>query len=272
MFNLLKNILFTSLLLSAFSVFADSDGRKDALVIIDMQPYFAMKLGKHGEEENSKKLKEIIKAQKEAIKAAKVAKIPIIFIEYDIKLQPMFMGMHAPIKPGLAQLNSPQLMKGGPTHAELTEEAKGYKDVVYIKKTTDGMFNSYNSGKQELVDYLAGKNIGNLIIMGANGGECVKKSINGALNENYSVIAYSKGIADFNHEEFLYPYKEDYELEYKCQDCKFRSLDDLSAVLMEMGTTKKKKKDTLVNDSKRDLTPKEQDAQNSPAETKDVTR
>jgi hypothetical protein len=46
------------------------------------------------------------------------------------------------------------------------------------------------------------------------------------LNENCNVVAFSKGIADFNYVDFIYPYKGQYkDLGHKCQNCSFQEKD-----------------------------------------------
>lgn len=206
MIDYLKKIVFLTSLLLSLMTFADSDGRRDALVIIDMQAPFITRGGNDQLPENVQKVKAIIKMQRETIKAAKAAEIPIIFAEYE---------------------------SFGKTNAELKEEAKDYKETKYFIKDSDGMFEESNSNKKELIDYLQSKNIGNLIILGANGGACVRSTIVGALEENYSVTAFLNGIADFNYKDFIYPYKK-YKLKPNCRDCKFRETDDLNVIIKEM--------------------------------------
>lgn len=202
----LKKIVFLTSLLLSLMTFADSDGRKDALIIIDMQAPFITRGGNDQIPENVQKVKAIINIQKETIRAAKAAKIPIIFAVYE---------------------------NFGKTNDELREEAKDYEETKYFIKDSDGMFEESNSNKKKLTNYLESKDIGNLIILGANGGACVKRTILGALEENYSVTAFLDGIADFNYRDFIYPYKK-YKLTPNCRDCKFRETNDLNVIINEM--------------------------------------
>lgn len=223
---ILSKFLGLALILLSFKAFADSDGKKDALVIIDMQPYFIERSLYHSEAENTRKVQEVLKNQKEAIKAAKAANIPIIFIKYK---------------------------SYGDVASELKQEVKDYKEVKYFLKDTDGMLEKYNFKRKDLISYLSSKDIGNLIILGSNGGSCVASSIYGALEENYSVMAYLNGIADFNFPDFEYPQKN-YRIKPDCRDCKFRETNDLNVIIMEMASTKKEKSDVAIDDTSR--TPK----------------
>ncbi len=178
-----------------------------ALVIIDMQRYFITRSGFDQDPKNQEKIKKVIEAQIQAIKLAKRANVPIIFIEYE----------HEEVK--------------DKTEAALKEAASGYEKVKYMSKTTDGMLDGYNIHGKELAQYLKDNDINTLIVAGANGGACVQFSIDGALSKNYSVIALSKGIADFNYQEFIYPYDDIYKYnQLSCADCTFREADDFKNV------------------------------------------
>jgi nicotinamidase-related amidase len=176
-----------------------------ALVVIDMQSFFVTRGGHGDDPANVEKVKQILDAQIEAIQAAKQTNTPIIFFEY---------------------------ASCGATNDKLKEAAEGAKDLVYFVKTTDNMLDERNSHKKELVDYLEQKKIDTLIITGANGGACVERSIGGALGRNMSVIAYDKAIADFNYDEFLYPYDHYYHdrIHPNCTDCTFRETSDLKDI------------------------------------------
>jgi nicotinamidase-related amidase len=186
-------------------IICDSNTRKTALVVIDMQPVFVTRGGNDKDPANKKKVEEVLAAQVEAIENAKKYKIPIIFLEYE-----------GPF---------------GDTNSLLKDAVKNYGTVKFFKKNTDGMFESYNKGKSELVAYLKQNKVANLVITGANGGACVLRSITGSLDGNCNVLAYSKGIADFNYREFIYPYSGQYKgIKPNCKDCKFRetaSIDDI---------------------------------------------
>lgn len=227
-----EKLIYAVLLIFSFNCFSNPTDFRDnaALVIIDMQPRFATRGGNENDEGNKKKLKELIKNQLEAIKIAKTSQIPIIFIEYE----------------GF-----------GDTNEELKKATEGYTDVKYILKDSDGMLSYDNSHKPELAEYLSSKKIGNLIITGANGGACVQESITSSLDNNYNVISYSKGIADFNFKDFIYPYVHPYKVTPSCEDCKLRVVKDLEVIALELATQKSKNKNQLANqkidDSKREL-------------------
>ncbi|MBC7712190.1 MAG: isochorismatase family protein [Rhizobacter sp.] len=221
--------LISLLILLSFTRVASAApmGDKDALVIIDMQAMFVTRGGYSDDEENKKKVQEVLRNQLEAIKLAKAAKIPIIFLEYE----------------GF-----------GNTNDDLKKEVEGYPDAKIFLKNTDGMFDSYNKHKAELVAFLESKNVKSLIITGANGGACVLDSISGSLDSNYNVIAYSKGIADFNYKEFIYPYDHHYNFTPTCADCKFKEVDNMQVVALELAAGPLKKsilKDEKINDTGR---------------------
>lgn len=202
-------VLLLSLMTLSFTSFADSTrvGDKDALIIIDMQPYFITRDGNQDYGENKDKVKEIIKNQIEVIKLAKESEIPIIFIVYE----------------GL-----------GETAEELKNAAEGYSDAKYIFKSTDGMFSESNKYRSELIDYLSSKEVGNLIILGANGAGCVRESISGSLDNNYNVLAFSKGTADFNSKGFIYPYENNYDFKLNCEACQFKEVYEMESIVLEL--------------------------------------
>lgn len=196
-------------------------GGNSALVIIDMQPYFASRNDRQELPGNKAKLQEMIRNQVEAIKAARKAELPVIFVEYD---RDRFVSQ------GAVPADGPQ--SDFETHGDLKAAVEGYDKAVILKKTTDGLFDGPNKHKAELDNYLKDRGIGTLIVAGANGGACVQFSIQGALLENYDVIAFSQGIADFNFKDFIYPYTGYYrgKIKTSCPDCTFREVRDLEAV------------------------------------------
>lgn len=227
MVNLKKafSVLFIALLFISNVVLA-ADGGGKALIIIDMQPTFVERGGNDHKPENKKKVAEILAIQTKSIEMAKKAGIPIVFLEYE---------------------------DFGPTNSVLKKAVGDYAKTKYFLKDTDGMFSPRNDYKEELDNYLESEKVKTLIITGANGGACVKSSISGALRENYNVLAFSKGIADFNYRDFIYPYDDKYHFTPKCKDCTFREVDDLHeiGILMESDTSKEEKT-TKINDSSRD--------------------
>lgn len=229
MFNLKRIRSFTILfvlLVSALAQAGGTDGGGKALIIIDMQPYFAERGGNHEKEENAKKLKEVLANQVKSIAAAKEAGIPIVFLEYE---------------------------NYGPTSKTLKDAIGDYDKSKYFLKNTDGMFSSWNNHVDKLDDYLESQKVKTLIITGANGGACVESSISGALKENYNVIAFSKGIADFNYRDFIYPYDDEYDFANpKCKDCSFKEVDELHEVVLAVHSKKEKGDHSKrVNDASR---------------------
>jgi len=220
-----KYIILLCLLFSQLCLAAPEDNRDNhALVIIDMQPYFATRAGNDQKDKNKIKVLKIINKQIAAIREAKKAKIPIVLIEYEYGSSCC-----------------------GKTNRKLRNEVKFYKKFKTIKKNTDGMFSSSNKYKQKLTDYLEDNHIGSLIILGANGGACVKQSIKGSLEENYNVIAYNKGIADFNYRDFIYPYKDIYKFKPNCKNCNFKEVDSLATVSLVLATSAENKVKNKVN-------------------------
>lgn len=177
-----------------------------ALIIIDMQPYFANRGGQQNSQENKAKIGKIIEMQIASINKAKEANIPIVFLEYDC----------GPCDP---------------TDSKLKAAALNYKNARFIKKDTDGMFESYNKYRKDLVDFLNKNSVGTLIIAGANGGACVLRSITGALENNCNVVAFNAGIADFNYKDFIYPYVGQYShIKPNCKDCSFKEVSSVENV------------------------------------------
>lgn len=217
----LVSFVFLSVLMSSTLTFAedticDSNTNQTALVVIDMQPEFFTRGGNDKEPANVKKVEDIIAAQVEAIKKARSQNIPIIFIEYDC---------------------TAFKIECGDTNSSLKEAVRNYRTVKYFKKTSDGMLESRNKNRSDLVGYLKQNNVGNLVITGANGGACVLRSITGALDGNCSVLAYSNGIADFNYKNFIYPYVGQYKnIKLNCKDCKFRETASIDDVIEAMAS------------------------------------
>ncbi len=201
-------------------------GDKTALVIIDMQEPFVTRGGNAELPDNIRKVREITERQLELIRVAREQNIPIIFLEYE---------------------------NFGPTNSQLREAVNGYGNTRTFQKTTDGMLDSWNSHLGELSDYLQNQEIGNLIITGANGGACVSMSIYGSLRNNYNVIAYSRGIADFNFENFIYPYDDQYADYEKpdCPSCTFREVDDLPTLTTYLSNSSRTSRESAVNNSER---------------------
>lgn len=85
------------------------------------------------------------------------------------------------------------------------------------------MFDGDNKNRQPLIAHLKKLNVGTLAMVGANGGSCVRQSIDKALDGNCNVVAFNKAIADFGYESFVYPFEKNYrDVKAKCQNCKFQ--------------------------------------------------
>ena len=183
---------------------------RSALVVIDMQAPFVTRGGNAGDPENIKKVEELDREQTAAIREAKKAGIPIIFIEYE---------------------------RFGDTNASLKKKVEGYRNTIYLPKNTDGFLNQHNRNRVKLYEYLTKTGIDTIIMTGANGGACVYASIEGALEDCFNVVAYSKAIADFNYEKFIYPYASYYQNikpSAKCPDRKFREVHELTDVRAQL--------------------------------------
>lgn len=150
-----------------------------ALVMIDMQDEFATRDNYNRLGVNPEKIKAVIEKQKIMIALAKNKKMPILVAEYQ---------------------------SFGPTNSELMTAIGNYAWFYRVVKTTDGLFDNANSSVAETKSKLAEWGIDSLILMGANGGACVEATMKGAISSGYKVWAYTSGIADFNYENFIYPY------------------------------------------------------------------
>lgn len=175
---------------------------KSALIIVDMQAYFATSGGFDKLPGNQEKMRLVINAQMEAIQLAKKSNTPIIFLEYE--------GYE-------------------PTNKKLTAQVAGYPHKATFKKNTDGMLSKDNKYKPALVEHLKKHKIDTLVFTGANGGACVKYSITGAMDACYHVVALSPGIVDFNYKEFIYPFDDyhtsaDFKPRPHCKSATFRQV------------------------------------------------
>lgn len=228
-------LLLVVQLVFALPSFAQVVGSKPALVIIDMQEPFITRGGQAERSENVQKVKTIIEEQLKLIKQAKAEGMPIIFMEYT---------------------------DFGPTNSRLKAAVEGYSDTRTFLKNTDGMFDPSNQYLPELSSYLQEKEVGSLVIAGANGGACVERSISGALENNFSVTAMSPDIADFNYDDFIYPYNDMYSFPPQCpapQTCTFREIDSLPALILSDALKPRPVTTTGVDESDRSV--------NSEAET-----
>lgn len=178
-----------------------------AVVIIDMQDYFVARMGYASKSENEKVYSILLKQQLKLIKRARKNKLPIIFLEHR----------------GLGVT--------GFTVKPLKKAVSGYKYAVFFEKTSDGAFDEKNKTRKKFVRYLEKNQIDTLIIAGANGGSCVRSTIEGALKNSYNVIAFCRGIADFNFKNFIYPYTGRFdELEGRCAGCTFEEVDAIKVI------------------------------------------
>lgn len=190
-----------------------------------MQQLFVTRQGHDKDPANIKKLQNLLENQKRMIQLAKSKKIPIIFFE---------------------------LKDFGETNSELKQAVGNYSKVKYFTKQTDGIFSPNNMSLGELTDFLKHENVKNLIISGANGGSCVDSSIRGSLENNYNVLAFNQGIADFNYKEFIYPYVDQFFFNPKCESCRFREVPDFETIALELALFNPKKDRPQVNNSSRE--------------------
>ncbi len=208
-FAIFLTFSFVSSASFAREIICDRNTGRSALIVIDMQPRFITRGGNDRKPANIKKVNDVITAQAEAIKKARAYGIPIVFIEYEGSF--------------------------GDTNSILKDAAKNYGRVKYFKKNSDGMFESDNKYRVDLIDFLKKNNVSTLVITGANGGACVLASIQGSLDGNCTVLAYSNGIADFNYKDFIYPYVGEYkDIRPNCTDCKFRESSSINDIIEAM--------------------------------------
>jgi nicotinamidase-related amidase len=190
----LFNILFINLL---FSLAANAGGV--ALVIIDMQPFYLTRGADPNEPSNAKKLENLFTSQIQAINAAKKFNHPILIVE----------------RSGL-----------GRTYKPLLDAVQNYDRAYFFEKNKNGMFDFGSISREPIKSFLDENDIQDLVIMGANGGACVYDSIWGAISlGSLQVTAFSKGIADFNYESYIYPYDDRYQ---KYFPLRFNEIDDIS--------------------------------------------
>jgi nicotinamidase-related amidase len=143
-----------------------------------MHQLFVEKKGVQNVTENQSKFIQVIERQKLLIKLAKQNDVPILVIEYS---------------------------ECGPTNSELLKEIGHYKKAHKITKFKNGIFSS-KIVADAIREYLDGQKISELVIAGANGGVCVKCSIEEAVQNGYKVWADLQGIIDFNSKDFILPY------------------------------------------------------------------
>lgn len=221
-------------------------GDNSALVIIDMQEVFATRGGHAADPANVAILQTIQQRQLELIRMARRQHLPIVFIEYEGQ---------------------------GPTNSPLKEAVRGYSRTRTFLKSTDGMLDTDNSHLAELSGYLQENQIGNLIITGANGGACVQMSIDGALRNNYNVIAVETAIADFNFEAFVYPYTGQYtEFTHPtCESCSFREITDIPTLSLLLTQRQTSSDGRAINDSDRSVPRRDTPVRSRPAGARETT-
>jgi len=240
----LKNVLVSFFILFlSMNSFAGND---TALVVIDFQPEMWTRTGQHKKEGNVEKLKQMKAAVLQSIEMAKKEKLPIILVQFE---------------------------NSGPVYSEVTDALKGYPNGKTIFKDSDGIFESdglmtkKNSYKEDFIQHLKKEKIKNLVMIGANGWACVRSSMKGALENNYNVIAFDKATADFNSDNFKYPYVNDYRLNNViCDNCSFRRVrefQDLSLIFANSSSNDRSRPGVNVIDSNRSpnqkrLSPEEQ--------------
>lgn len=208
----MKKLLIGLFALGSLSISAYGN---TALVLIDMQSYFVTRGGQYLDETNKEKFSDLISHQAEAMKEAMKFNLPILIVEFDINKNYKVVVEKDSLKRKLFTRKSRK------TNKRLLSVIKDYNNVKLIRKSNNGMLSSYNT-LINITGFFKLNDVTNLIIMGANGGACVRASIQDVIGlGDYVVYAYSKGIADFNSKEFIYPYRDtvllnsEYEAQYK---------------------------------------------------------
>jgi nicotinamidase-related amidase len=156
---------------------AFSNAKQTALVIIDMQDFFATRYGVEDVLRNRAKVNDMIWRIRLLIQAAKRNNTPIMIVEY---------------------------ADTGPTNKQIMDELRNYGRIKVIQKDSDDLFNSSNSSAA--IAQFQSWGIKNLVIVGANAEDCVEQTIQGALNNGYHVMAANNSIASFNDYNFKHPY------------------------------------------------------------------
>lgn len=181
-----------------------------ALIVIDFQPEMWVRTKQHEKEGNVEKLEKMKAAVLKTIELAKEENLPIVLIKFK---------------------------DHGPIYSEVLKSLEGYPHAKTILKDSDGIFESdglmtkKNSFKEETLDYLNDKKIKNLVMIGANGWACVRSSVKGAMEHNYNTIVFDRAVADFNSDNFKYPYVSDYRLnQVTCDDCSFRRVSEFQEI------------------------------------------
>ena len=218
-----------TLLDQAADPLCDNNHRNSALMIIDMQDKFVLRGGRALRRDNAEKAAAVIKEQVRAIEAARKADLPIIFVEYENQ---------------------------GPTNPQLKKAVEGYGKAKFITKDTDGVFEGYNKYRRDLKNIIREEKIKNFIMAGANGGACVQQSIQGALAANCNVVAFERGIADFNYRKYVWPYtyQEFYSLHFNqtkgaCVNCDFRQVNSVADLTPFMVNTQQMRTQTSEQNS-----------------------
>ena len=184
----MRKLLATVLLIVTCLPFVAFAGPK-ALVIVDMQDIYVTRGRSDKLPENQETLRRLEIRQKQMIDVARRRGMPIMLVEY---------------------------AGNGPTNARLLAHIADYPKVFTVLKSTDGLYDWFNTSAEIAREKLQAYGVTDLIVMGANGGSCVERTIRGALSNGYRVWAYKNGIADFNPITFQYPYS--YSNQYAYSD------------------------------------------------------
>lgn len=206
----MKNLFVILVFLFSSALYADNSitPAKSAVVLIDMQPYFVTRYGFDKNQTNLNKVSAAIAEQINVINEAKKKNLPIIIVEYAL----------------IGPLNNL-----GSTDSRLMQAVEGYYNYEVIKKSTDDVFSEQNYWRSDIKFFLNMRNVNHLVIVGANGSQCVQSSVRGALDSGYNVTTYTKGIADFQNESFVYPYSSLNTKWYnlKCSTCSHNQVTQL---------------------------------------------
>ena len=194
-----------------------------------MQEHFISRYGDINTLENKQKYQSLIKNQLIVIENAKKANIPIALIEYSsCENCPEGENREYCLQKCVDSGTLPVLMSA----------LHGYEKLKILKKNRDSLFYKFQKHFDEGIEFLISNDVGKIIFMGANGGACVKVSIRSAFeDQKCDVVAYTKGIIDFNDESYEYPYPAENEYNFmykpsrmsypsKCSECSFDVVED----------------------------------------------
>ncbi len=205
---LFNRVLF--LLLFSFCVFAQFETnpyKGIAVVVIDMQEKFFTRNPNWNLESNMTSFQSLIDHQMKVLNRAKKLGLPILKIKFD----------------GF-----------GSFVTNINKSLKHYINLRTFIKTSNNFLYRENPSTEKVLSFLNTQKIGNLIILGINGGSCVLASIRGAMQNTFNVIADVNGILDLNKRNYIYPYQNLYSFHRQLFPANFRESLTLSDTLQSL--------------------------------------